>query len=155
MLVSNILQAIEDWPPANISRSLIEAGARVLNGDPTCDDEGLGRPGWSSYLAFEGFCWVVCGLAKVQQTFPMLDAWVVSKMRESLHGLVVRAKNELKSVNEKGSERQEKKSLARFGLVKRPVETFLVSVVLLGYAGTTCVAAVSMYFIFVWHGTEV
>ena len=77
VLCHNFIQALADVPPFNISAGFVEAGARVVNGDELSDAEGIGKPGWLSYVEFRGFCWLAQLLTAVQRIFPSFDNYVI------------------------------------------------------------------------------
>ncbi|KAI0178012.1 hypothetical protein BJ166DRAFT_508533 [Pestalotiopsis sp. NC0098] len=87
----NFIKCLEDLPPFNVSRSFIEAGSRVLNGDEMCDELDLGRPWWLAYACFKGHCWLVATLAIAQQISPALDRWIIIKWRDLLHSAVIQS----------------------------------------------------------------
>lgn len=140
-LGANLMAAVEDLPPFNVSRQFLEAGARVFNGDAFCDGLGLGRPAWHSYAAWKTFCWILVALAKLQQVCPPLDRYVVKTFHDFLINLVIKSKYGLnggtdfafKYVPEGQTKVERERSVRVFspGLIKRPFEVALVMIYLL------------------------
>jgi hypothetical protein len=74
----NFVRCVESLPPPLIiSRGFIEAGSRWLNGHQLCDELGLGRPGWFSYVVFAGHCVLVTVLAWAQRLVPLFDNFMI------------------------------------------------------------------------------
>lgn len=74
----NFVRCIESLPPPLIiSRGFTEAGSRWLNGHQLCDELGLGRPGWISYVVFSGQCVLVMVLAWAQRLVPSFDNFMI------------------------------------------------------------------------------
>ncbi|KAI3339301.1 hypothetical protein F4824DRAFT_456745 [Ustulina deusta] len=152
----NFIKCLVDLPPFNVSQGFIEAGSRVLNGDELCDQLEMGRPSWVAYACFRGHCWLVGALAMAQQLSPTLDHWIIEHWKRLLHSAVIQSglkgasKFDFKYIPQEGT-RVEKEGNGRkgvkYGLVSRPVETFYLSIFVLGLilASSACFgAAVSL-----------
>lgn len=63
--------------PYFLSRDLIYAGCRSMNSADVCDDLGIARPAWWSYLAFAGFRSLVVLMALGQRLSSRLDRLVI------------------------------------------------------------------------------
>jgi hypothetical protein len=74
--VHNFIECFQDVPPLFLSRSLFEAGSRVLNGHEHCDAFGIGRATWLDYARFRGLCWLLQALSFAQKLSPFLDRYV-------------------------------------------------------------------------------
>ena len=73
VLANNIINCLEDTPPAYISREFLEAGSRWLNGNELCDGLGIGRPGWYYWALMEGQCWLSKTVAYTARSISWLD----------------------------------------------------------------------------------
>ncbi|KAH8693549.1 hypothetical protein BGW36DRAFT_300319 [Talaromyces proteolyticus] len=86
----NFVRVVESLPPPLVtSRGFIEAGSRWLNGHELCDELGLGRPGFLSYVAFAGLCVLVNSLAWTQRLIPAFDKFMIEFLRSKLYWAVV------------------------------------------------------------------
>ncbi|CRG86122.1 hypothetical protein PISL3812_03125 [Talaromyces islandicus] len=93
----NFVRCVESLPPPlAISRGFIEAGSRWLNGHQLCDELGLGRPGWVSYVVFAGQCVLVTVLAWAQRLVPSFDNLMVEFVRSRLYWAVIESNGGLK-----------------------------------------------------------
>ncbi|KAI9147522.1 Rubber oxygenase [Paramyrothecium foliicola] len=92
IVLHNFVEFLTDLPPFNVSAQFIAAGSRRLNGDKFCDELGMDQPGWYARACFEGQCWLIRGLAIMQQHIPPFDRLMTKWFRSMLHDAVIHNK---------------------------------------------------------------
>lgn len=78
IIALNFIEAIRDFPGVNVSRSLIAAGCRSMNGDRLSDQLGLSKPGLFFKALFQGYCSLLVAIVQLQRWFPSLDRVIIS-----------------------------------------------------------------------------
>ncbi|KAH7311411.1 hypothetical protein B0I35DRAFT_452676 [Stachybotrys elegans] len=92
IVLHNFVEFLTDLPPFNVSRDFVAAGSYRLNGDKFCRALGLVKPGWYASACFQGHCWLVRGLALLQQNSKTLDQRMSAWFRKNLHQAIIHGK---------------------------------------------------------------
>jgi hypothetical protein len=74
----NFIECLTDIPPLNLSRSFIEAGTRVINGERHGDLIGISKPGFLSYCQFRGLCFILKMMTYAQRLSPELEESLIN-----------------------------------------------------------------------------
>lgn len=78
VLTENFIEMIRDFPPINISKSLIETGVRKMNNDQMADELGLSKPGYFFQALFRGYCGILVAICQLQHCVPFIDKYLTN-----------------------------------------------------------------------------
>ncbi|GAB7336394.1 hypothetical protein MBLNU13_g09115t2 [Cladosporium sp. NU13] len=73
----NFIECLVGVPPLNLSRSFIEAGTRMINGEKHGDLIGISKPGYLSYCQFQGLCLILQMMTHAQGFSVKLENYLI------------------------------------------------------------------------------